>query len=167
VQVESEVGKGTTFRVYLPACADSVIADADKAATKPVGGGRETILVVEDEVAVRELICQSLAAKGYHILQAASGAKALDVWRQHQGNVDLLLTDLVMPDRMNGRELAGRLWTERRQLKVIFATGYGMEVAGKEFALRRGENFLQKPFSPQELARAVRECLDAAGEIPN
>jgi Response regulator containing CheY-like receiver, AAA-type ATPase, and DNA-binding domains len=126
-----------------------------------VRGGTETILVVEDEAPVRELVCDLLAGHGYKILQAESGRKALDVWNQSKDQIDLVLTDLVMPDRMNGRELAERLWLEKPDLKVIFTSGYSAEVVGKDFVMRRGLNYLQKPYHPQRLASVVRDCLDA------
>ena len=95
------------------------------------------------------------------MLQAESGPEALAVWRAAKDRVDLLLTDLVMPDRMSGRELAEKIWAERPMLKVIFTSGYSADVVGRDFVLQRGLNYLQKPYHPQKLARAVRECLDA------
>jgi len=161
VEVESEAGKGTTFRVYLPCSAQSIGPAETPPAEKVARGGTETILVVEDEAPVRELVCDLLAGHGYKILQAESGRKALDVWNESKDRIDLVLTDLVMPDRMNGRELAERLWVERPDLKVIFTSGYSAEVVGKDFVMRRGLNYLQKPYHPQRLASVVRDCLDA------
>ena len=94
------------------------------------------------------------------MLQAESGPKAIDVWNEQGDQIDLVLTDLVMPDRMNGRELAEKLWTERPSLKVIFTSGYSEDVVGKDFVLRRGLNYLQKPYNPDKLALTVRDCLD-------
>lgn len=161
VEVESEVSKGTTFRVYLPCSTQAVGPVGATTAEKAVRGGTETILVVEDETPVRELVCDLLAGHGYKILQAESGRKALDVWEGSKDRIDLVLTDLVMPDRMNGRELAERLWLERPDLKVIFTSGYSAEVVGKDFVMRRGLNYLQKPYPPHRLATVVRDCLDA------
>ena len=107
------------------------------------------------------MVCTLLAEHGYKILQAESGVKALQVWRDSKDKIDLLLTDLVMPDRLNGRELAEKLWAERPRLKVIFASGYSADVVGKDFILRPGLNYLQKPYHPHMLALAVRDCLDA------
>ena len=107
------------------------------------------------------VISSLLERQGYRILQAESGRKALEVWKTSKNGIDLLLTDLVMPDRMNGRELAERLWAERPNLKVIFTSGYSVDVVGKDFVLRSGLNYLQKPYPPQKLALAVRDCLDA------
>jgi CheY-like chemotaxis protein len=126
-----------------------------------VPAGTETILVVEDEAVVRELVRDYLASHGYRILEADTGVRALELWKEHCGQIDLLLTDVVMPDRINGRDLAERLWEDRPNLKVIFSSGYSADVVGKEFVLRRGINYLQKPYPPHELARAVRACLDS------
>jgi CheY-like chemotaxis protein len=161
IEVESEPGKGTAFKVFLPRSVE-VAEPADASpAEKAVRGGTETILVVEDEAPVRELVCDLLAGHGYQVLQAESGPKALQVWRDSKVRIDLLLTDLVMPDQMNGRELAEKLWAERPGLKVIFTSGYSADVVGKGFVLHRGLNYLQKPYQPRLLALAVRDCLDA------
>jgi CheY-like chemotaxis protein len=162
IEVESELGKGTTFKVCLPASPVSPDRREAEAAGSALRGGTETILVVEDEEAVRELACKFLAICGYTVLEAGSGVAALEVWRQHKGGIDLLFTDLVMPDRMNGWQLAEALWVDQPDLKVVFTSGYGMEVAGKEFMLQLGQNFLQKPYTPHKLAAAVRDCLDSA-----
>jgi CheY-like chemotaxis protein len=161
IEVESELGKGTAFKVFLPRSFEATEPAAELPAEQVVRGGTETILVVEDEAGVRELVCNLLAGHGYRILQAESGAKALQVWRDSKDRIDLLLTDLVMPDQMNGRELADKLWAERPRLKVIFTSGYSADVVGKDFVLRRGLNYLQKPYHPHKLALTVRDCLDA------
>jgi nitrogen-specific signal transduction histidine kinase/ActR/RegA family two-component response regulator len=161
VEAESEPGKGSTFRVYLPSTSEGRDTDDENAAKIPVRGGTETILVVEDEWSVRELVCHLLKAKGYRVLQADSGAKALDVWKSTTEQIDLVLTDLVMPDRVNGRELAERLWAEKPSLKVIFTSGYSADVVGRDFVARSGLNYLQKPYHPNQLAVVVRDCLDA------
>lgn len=161
IEVESRVGKGTTFRVYLPKSQESTKAAQEKPAETPVRGGSETILLVEDETPVRELVSAILTGRGYNVLQAESGPKALEVWKQKRDDIDLLLTDLVMPERMNGRELAEKLWTDRPKLKVIFTSGYSADVVGKDFVLKQGLHYLQKPYHPQKLALAVRDCLDA------
>jgi PAS domain S-box-containing protein len=161
VEVESVVGQGTTFSVMLPRC-EGEVARAEQEEINRIRGGKETILVVEDEAPVRELVCNLLAGHGYQILQAESGAQALEMWTRCKDKVDLLLTDLVMPDRVSGRELAEKLWRERPELKVIFTSGYSSDVAGKDFVLQQGFNYLQKPYHPHRLASAVRDCLDAS-----
>ncbi len=161
IEVESEPGSGATFRVFLPQSAEPAKAPGEPPAQPAIRGGKETILVVEDEAPLRQLVCDLLSRHGYHVLHAESGVKALQVWQDSKDRIDLLLTDLVMPDQMNGRELAEKLWVDRPRLKVIFTSGYSQEVVGKDFVLRRGLNYLQKPYHPQKLALAVRDCLDA------
>jgi PAS domain S-box-containing protein len=161
IEVESERGKSAIFKVFLPSSRETAKSADDRPAEKAVRGGTETILVVEDEAPVRELVCNLLAGHGYHILQAESGLKALEVWQESKNRIDLVLTDLVMPNHLNGRELAEKLWAEQPRLKVIFTSGYSADVVGKDFVLRRGLNYLQKPYHPHKLALAVRDCLDA------
>jgi two-component system, cell cycle sensor histidine kinase and response regulator CckA len=161
IEVESEVGRGTTFKVFIPLSVEGPEVAHDPASEKAARGGSETILVVEDEAPVRDLVCSVLARHGYRVLQAESGAGALHIWRENKEKIDLLLTDLVMPDHLNGRELAEILQKERPRLKVIFTSGYSAEAVGKDFVLSRGLNYLQKPYHPQKLALAVRDCLDA------
>src|ERR1041384_8059777 len=161
VEVESQVGKGTSFRVYLPSQKQGISSRNEQPAEAAVRGGTETILVVEDEAPVRELVCDLLSGLGYHVVQAESGLKALEKWPHCKDQVDLVLTDLVMPDRVNGRELAEKLWAERPELKVVFMSGYSAEVVGKDFVQRCGRNYLQKPYHPHKLARTIRDCLDA------
>jgi len=161
VQVRSRVGVGTTVEVHLPS-VDGIQAEAPvPVPPEPGTGGSETILAVEDEHAVRRLIRRVLEGRGYRVLEAESGVDALHVWEKHAGEVDLLLTDMVMPEGVGGRDLAGRLQTERPGLRVIFTSGYSAEIAGRELSLLEGQNFLQKPFSPQRLLDAVRRALDA------
>ena len=109
---------------------------------------------------MRDLVCNVLKGLGYKVLQAETGVKALEVWQNNKKKVDLLLTDLVMPDHLNGRELAETLRADRPGLKVIFTSGYSAEVVGKDFVLQRGLNYLQKPYEPRKLAAVVRDCLD-------
>ncbi|MEI9962233.1 MAG: ATP-binding protein [Limisphaerales bacterium] len=160
IEVESTVGKGTTFRIYIPYVGAEEIEAEKSPALVSVRGGTETILLVEDERPVRELVARILQKHGYRILQAGSGNDAAVVWEEHKANINLLLTDLVMPGDMNGRELAERLWLERPDLKVIFTSGYSADIVGKDFKLEPELNFLQKPYHPQTLALTVRRCLD-------
>lgn len=164
IEVASEIDRGATFSVYVPNSGEATGKSEEKPVEAVVRGGTETILVVEDEQAVRELVCSLLESHGYRVLVAESGIKALEVWRTHKDRIDLMLTDLVMPDRMNGRELAEQLWKERPNLKVIFTSGYSAEVVGKEFVQRHELNYLQKPYLPRQLAVAVRDCLDSDGK---
>jgi PAS domain S-box-containing protein len=162
IEVDSEVGKGSTFRVFLPTAKEALPADEEDTPRPEARGGDETILVVEDEIAVRELVCSVLGGRGYNILQAETGVKALEVWQSNKKKIDLLLTDLVMPDHLNGRELAEKLRADKPSLKVIFTSGYSADVVGKDFVLQRGLHYLQKPYDPQKLALTVRDCLDGS-----
>ena len=123
-------------------------------------GGTETILLVEDDPAVRELAREILEQRGYRVLEASSGAEALRAWPAVRDRVTLLLTDLVMPEGVSGHELAQRLRAERPGLKVIYTSGYSAEIAGREFALSSDEAFLQKPFSTVALLETLRRSLD-------
>ena len=158
VQVASEVGRGTTFTVMLPASeADEIAAPKPGAPTRP-RGGTETILVVEDDPQVRKLMCVLLERRGYRVLDAGTGAEALSLWDSEHG-AHVLLTDIVMPG-MSGRELAMRLKQRDPRLKVIFISGYSAELAGRDLILQEGENFLQKPCPPDIVLETVRRCLD-------
>ncbi len=160
IEVESELGKGSTFRIYIPYIGVQQ-PEAEKPTTQiTIRGGTETILLVEDEKAVRELVARVLEKHGYKVLQAANGVEAVEVWREHKNDIALLLTDLVMPQNMNGRELAEKLWADRADLKVIFSSGYSADIVGKDFRLEPELNYLQKPYQPQTLILAVRRCLD-------
>ena len=159
IEVFSVVGRGTTFQVYLPACAcpasEAVVAEA---APKPQGG-TETILLVEDESTVRQVAQVVLQRAGYRVLGAPDGPSALALSRQHESAIDLLLTDLVMPEGMDGRAVAEQLLLDRPGLKVIFMSGYSPELAGRDLALLPGQQFLQKPCSTNHLLETIRDCL--------
>jgi two-component system cell cycle sensor histidine kinase/response regulator CckA len=162
IEVDSTVGQGTTFRVFLPvAGSDSrPQATALESGTQPPGG-RETILVVEDETSVRELAVAVLKPHGYRVLQAKSGVEALEVWARHSSRINLLLTDVVMPDDISGPELAVRLQAEKPGLPVIFTSGFSEEMMGQVFDPQKTMRFVHKPYPPRVLARIVREVLDA------
>jgi two-component system, cell cycle sensor histidine kinase and response regulator CckA len=121
---------------------------------------RETIMVVDDEPDLRELVAQVLESDGYRVLSASSGAEALDLWTKRSGDVHLLLTDMVMPDGFTGRKLADRLQSEDPRLRVIFSSGYTAGQTCAELANVEKRNFLPKPYRPNTLLSAVRECLD-------
>jgi PAS domain S-box-containing protein len=156
----SEVGVGTTFRVYLPR-VDAPLDAARPEETEDVAGGTEIILAVEDDPAVRALVQSVLGAKGYQVLPARSGEDALCVAEQHRGPIHLLLTDVVMPGT-GGRELAEQLRPFHREMRVLFMSGYTDNAIVHHGVLDASVNFLQKPFTPQTLARKVRSVLDAA-----
>jgi two-component system cell cycle sensor histidine kinase/response regulator CckA len=160
IEVSSEIGKGTTFRVYIPYVGEAEV-EAEKP-TRPVTvvGGTETILLVEDERPVRELVARVLQKHGYKILTASTGDEAVEVWNNRNCEIHLLLTDLIMPGNMNGRELAEKICAEHPGIKVVFTSGYSADIVGRDFKLEPEINFLQKPYHPQTLALTVRRCLD-------
>ena len=145
--------------MLLPAREDAS-AEAGEAAQPVPRGGTETILLVEDDAAVRQLTRAVLEAHGYRVLEAAHGREALALWEQADGRVDLLLADLVMPEGLSGSALAERLRARRSDLRVVFTSGYSAEIAGRELSLKPGQNFLQKPATSTDLLDTVRRCLD-------
>jgi PAS domain S-box-containing protein len=165
ITVESAVGQGTTFQVYLPALEAAAAAAAAAARPAPRGGS-ETILLVEDDASVRALTRHVLERAGYRVLEAANGVEALARAEQHRDGIQLLLTDIVMPEGVSGRELAARLMAGHPKLRVVFISGYSAEIAGRELALRAGQNFLQKPAAPHELLETIRRCLDSPAGGP-
>jgi len=159
IWVYSEPGRGATFRLYLPR-VDEQPEPLVRRATLPVAGGNETVLLAEDDAAVREVMAQALEHKGYRVLRASDGHMALDLARAHSAQIDLLVTDLVMPG-MTGRELALGVLAVRRDVRVIYMSGYSDEAVVRHGVLEKGLHYLQKPFAIEDLARKVREVLDA------
>jgi signal transduction histidine kinase/CheY-like chemotaxis protein len=160
IWVYSEPGKGTTFKIYLPCDRSAVAAGSAPAARKiPIRGG-ETILIVEDEEALRGLAERSLKRAGFHVLTAADGEQALLLCEKHPKPIHLLLTDVVMP-RMSGRVLAERLTTVRPAMKVLFMSGYTDNAIVHHGILVPGTQFIAKPFGVVALAAKVREVLDS------
>jgi PAS domain S-box-containing protein len=158
IWVYSEPGRGTTFKIYLPQASSSTAADSGDAAP-PRASGEETVLLVEDDPEVRKLARGILEQYGYRLIEAASGPEALAAEAGHEGRIDLLLTDVVLPE-MSGREVAEALAVRRAGLKVLYLSGYTDRVAMERGALTPGARFLQKPFGPEALARKIREVLD-------
>jgi CheY-like chemotaxis protein len=162
IEVDSDVQRGTTFRVFFPHVSAAIAEAPLPGAAPPTPRGHETILVVEDEDGVRALVIKVLENLGYRLLQAQSGPRAVEVWREHESTIDMLITDVVMPDGMNGFELAERLRRTRPLLKVIFTSGYLADVSRDDFPARETDAYLAKPFSLPDLARLVRRTLDAS-----
>lgn len=158
ISVYSEVGMGTTFKIYLPRVGGEapVLSSASPAASSQ---GEETVLVVEDESSVQGVIERVLSGNGYRVLLASDGSEALRVSGEHEGPIDLLITDLVMPG-MGGREVASRLEKSRPGLRVLFMSGYTENAISHHGVLDAGVEFLQKPFLSDALLRKVRELLD-------
>jgi len=119
------------------------------------------VLVVEDEHALRALTRRYLQARGYQVLEASSGVEALEVWARSKERVDLLFTDMVLPQGLSGGDLAKRLKARQPSLKVLYTSGYSIELAGRDLDLRPGINLLAKPYTEETLAKAVRDCMRA------
>jgi PAS domain S-box-containing protein len=157
ISVESELGKGSTFRVYFPAVEE----EASKSETPPSVevGGDEVILVCEDEELVRRGVCKDLRAAGYTVLEAENGKHALDVAAGYGDKIDLLVSDVIMPE-MNGKQLAEAMTTRYPEMRIVFVSGYTDDVLDDKVCRGEGRDFLQKPFAPNDLLRRVRNLLD-------
>ncbi len=159
IYVDSELNQGTTFNIYFPR-VDEPLDSEEKPKLHDIQlTGTETILVVEDQDEVRHLIQETLKLYGYEILDAPHGGSALLICEQHAGNIDLIISDIVMP-QMNGQELVERLLPLQPQMKVMFISGYSEDVFANRNTFEPGILFIQKPFTPMELLRKVRETLD-------
>jgi two-component system cell cycle sensor histidine kinase/response regulator CckA len=163
IHVQSELGRGTIFTIYLPLVNSAVEPRPARNKLADAVGGSETLLVVEDERAVRELAVLTLREKGYTVFEAANGEAGLQAARQQNGRIDLVLTDVVMPT-MGGKEMADAIHHAYPQTKMLFTSGYTEDGISHHGVLRPGIAFLQKPYMTATLARKVREVLD---EIPD
>ena len=160
IEVESAMGQGSTFRVYLPMAAEPVPESPTQVAAEILPGGNETILLTEDEPAVRMWTARTLARQGYRVLQASHGQEALKLWKTDGEKVDVLVSDVVMPEGLDGFELAEQLRQSRPSLPVVLMTGYSAELMKRGFDVPAGTKFLQKPCSCRDLLNAVRKALD-------
>ena len=164
IWVYSEVGRGTTFKIYLPRVAsmgETAAQIATPVTAQKVEPGHETILLVEDEANLRYLARQYLEKQGYRVIEAADGAVAMQIAVAHEGVIHLLLTDVIMPG-MNGRELAQRISEIRPNVKILYMSGYTENVIGHNGMLDAGVRLLQKPFNLRDLKSKVREVIDAS-----
>jgi two-component system, cell cycle sensor histidine kinase and response regulator CckA len=161
ITVRSRVGEGTTFEIFLPSSAGKSGALQRVPGEQTVIGGTETILVVEDESPLLKLIRHILESQGYKVLDSTNGREALAVWEGHRKRIDLLLTDLILPDGMAGTELAKILQTAKPGLKVLYTSGYDAERLAREFPQGIPPNLVQKPFHARKLAEMVYEILNA------
>ncbi len=160
VWVYSEVGRGTTFKIYLPRTDQAAEQPAVNNGHDESTTGTETVLLVEDEELVRRMAHEILLMNGYQVLESSHGAEALDTCQSHQGPIHLMLTDVVMP-RMSGRELAERAATLRPEMRVLYMSGYTDDAIVHHGVLDEGMAFIEKPFTPNSLAHKVRAALDA------
>jgi PAS domain S-box-containing protein len=162
IWVYSEVGKGTTFKIYLPR-VDEVVPKRERAeAAREIQTGTEIILLVEDEVVVRTLSTEILQQQGYTVIAAANGEEGLRCCKEFEGTIDLMITDVVMPG-MSGRELAERVFALRPETRVLYMSGFTDDAIVRHGVLDEGVFFIQKPFSPDSLALKAREILDQIG----
>lgn len=159
IDVATAPGHGSTFRVYLPATHEAAAPAIPATRTAPRSSRQDTILVVEDDDAVRSLVREVLEHHHYRVLEAATTGQALEMWRDHNAEIDLLLTDLVMPGDASGLDLARQLLGERPSLRVIYTTGYSAEVAGTAVALQEGVNYLPKPYLSSKLTAILHAAL--------
>ncbi len=159
IDVTSEIGSGTTFHVYLPVTDENTESVSSDESTE-LRGGTETILLVEDEPDVREIAVDILRHHGYAVIPAADGPEALQLWSEKSGEIDLLVTDIVMPNGLKGNVLAKLLQAEKPALKVIFSSGYSAEFTTESSTLNQRIKFLQKPYKLEVLVKSVRDSLD-------
>jgi two-component system, cell cycle sensor histidine kinase and response regulator CckA len=164
IEVDTKEGVGTTFTVLLPPSDRRAEAPKPRNEIQELAPGTETVLVVEDEEPLRILVTEVLRRAGYTVFAAGAGAEAMELWKRHRDEIDLLLSDVMMPEGMSGRELADKILAEEPRLPVMFTSGYPMEAIGSDIA-KTNHCFLQKPYDPVTLAQAVRECLDAAPRV--
>jgi two-component system cell cycle sensor histidine kinase/response regulator CckA len=165
IWVYSEPSSGTTFKVYLPRVNAEL--EAPKQPVEPTTlQGTETILLVEDEEAVRVVVLGALRRQGYTVIAAQNAGEALLLCEKHRGRIDLLLTDVVMP-QMSGPELASRLAQDRPEMKVLCMSGYTDDSIVRHGVLESGVTFIQKPVTPTSLCRKLREVLDGASSKSN
>jgi PAS domain S-box-containing protein len=165
IDVFSTLGKGTTFNIYLPRIDGDAVGEEHESAAPVIKRGTETVLLVEDEDMLRSLARNLLEMNGYTVLEAAQGEAALELADQTPGEIHLLLTDVVMPG-INGRMLADKLKAQRPELRTMFMSGYTGQRVGEKAILEPGSIFLQKPFTREQLARKVREALEAPVTVP-
>jgi len=158
IDVQSEIGKGTTFNIYLPLA--QIPVEDKKSGTAPVPkGGTETVLIAEDDKYVREFLKEILIEYGYTVIESSDGEDAIEAFTRHRDHIKLLILDVVLPGK-NGIELYHEIKTIRQDMKAIFMSGYARDILYKKGILEEGLNFIQKPVSPYELLKKVREALD-------
>ncbi len=161
IWMDSEEGAGTTFKIYFPRCTEVMDASLQGEQTDDILRGTETILLVEDEPAVREMATFTLQEQGYTVLEATNGQDALRLANEYANDIDLLVTDVIMP-QMNGKDLADQITAVRPHTKTLFTSGYTDDAIVQHGVLKPGIAFLPKPFSPAALGRKVRETLDVS-----
>jgi CheY-like chemotaxis protein len=167
IEVSSQVSVGTTFTIMFPRQVVPAVAARGAAHVSNHHRGTETILLVEDEEPVRRLGRSILQRHGYRVIEASSGLEALSVWDRHAPEINLLLTDVVMPEGINGHDLARRLRQGRPELKVVFTSGYDPDRWNIESAILESTHFVQKPYSVEKLLHSIRHSLDTPQQNPD
>jgi CheY-like chemotaxis protein len=160
IEVASQVGTGSVFTIYLPAAIDAsaVVQTFDPGASQ-LQTGDETILLVEDEPSLRAMARKLLEHLGYHVYEASDGVAALSVWKEHRAEIDLLLTDMVMPNGMTGSDLAQKLQAEDPELHVVLTSGYN-SAEPSSVKLSKSSLFIRKPYTLDAISQTIRKCLD-------
>jgi len=161
--VESEVGRGSRFSIYFPQAQTAPPTPQARNGAIPAKAGSEPVLVVEDDAMVRSLFRSALSGQGYTILEASTGHEALRLSAEHPGPIQLVITDMILPGGLNGREVTERLAAIRPELDALYMSGYSDEVILRCGTLGQDAAFLQKPFTPEVLADKVRQILDRSG----
>ena len=160
ITVESAPGKGTTFTLYLPLLQGPTVRDLPDRQAEHSPGGDETVLVAEDDVHVRAITTEALAEFGYSVLEASDGEEAIERFREHCGDIKLLILDVIMP-RKNGKEVYAAARALRPDVKALFVSGYPADLIHSRGVVEEGLNFIQKPHSIGDLLHKVRAVLDA------
>lgn len=159
ITVKSEVDKGTTFKVFFPVLKESDPISSSTPDSPPTGRG-ETILLVEDENALREMATTILTGYNYHVLSASSGPEAIDLWATHKDSIAMLFTDIVMPHGYSGIDIGERFYKERPSLKIIYTSGYRLDAIPRSMKMKESGIFIPKPYIPSALAKLIRDTLD-------
>jgi len=159
IHVESALGKGTTFNIYLPLVKEKLESNSVEDKQKNLQQGSETILVVEDEFLVRELVCDTLRNNGFTVIEATNGKEAIEIFDKNQSTIDLVLTDVIMPE-MSGRKLIEVLKNKYQDLKALYMSGYTDDAIIKHGVLEPGMSYIQKPFSPRALIEKLQDVLN-------
>jgi len=157
IYVYSELGKGTTFKIFLPA-SQSKALEQEKEQAEAIPAGKETVLLAEDDATIRRMIQLTMESEGYTILAATNGQEAIEISSSYEGDIHLLLTDVIMP-KLNGQELANTVQQSRPEMEVIFMSGYTDDAISHHGVLEPGVHFIQKPITPSILAKKLREVL--------
>jgi two-component system cell cycle sensor histidine kinase/response regulator CckA len=164
IQVESQRGRGTRFLILLPITSDPEAAETEESPESYQG--HETILLVEDEDIVRNVVARKLKRKGYRVIEASHGREAVELAKNFAEPIDLILTDIVMPG-MNGRKMVDEIGSLRSRVPVLYMSGYPKDLIGRRGILEPGINFIDKSLIPMELVRRVRQALDEAKPASN